>query len=240
MKFRLVSTCSMRSGWLRTKTGLSPKRSSATSPYSRAQRRYSPSRLRRNSGRWPTKNRPGGPGGSAGRVIGSTPLLADKGMKPGRVIDKGRHVRRAVRVAKDGPGQILRQRDQAAAYRAALLAAKADGSLRRVVAASQRLQNVKCRGHVGEILAAQHFQSIRDTAIARIIDVVVGQDMQARRQGPNAQPVAGVDDEGGRGVHAQDIAARITAGVQFARRLRAGLGRARAAEQVAHEQAAAA
>ena len=49
-----------------------------------------------------------------------------------------------------------------------------------------------------------------DAPIAFIIHVVSGQNMNAGRQGPNAQPIARMQDEGAARVRAHHIAAGVT------------------------------
>lgn len=79
-------------------------------------------------------------------------------------------------------------------------------------------------------------QGVGDPAIVDIVDIVLGQDVQTWRQGANAQPIAGMQDDGTFRVGTEDVAAGVVIQAQFASRAVGGLGSSRRTKQLTGEQ----
>ena len=79
-------------------------------------------------------------------------------------------------------------------------------------------------------------QSMANAAVAFIIDVVSGQDMNPGRQWADAQPIAGMEDIGIMAIGANQVAAGVSILAQLARGcVRSVLGR-RAGKQITNQK----
>ena len=83
-------------------------------------------------------------------------------------------------------------------------------------------------------------ESVIGARIKVVIDVPVGEDVDAGRQWSNAQPVAGLQHEQALGIGTDYVAAGVAFRAEFACGDLCGRGGVGTTEQIAHEQAAAA
>src|SRR5439155_13658694 len=124
----------------------------------------------------------------------------------------------------------------AARHGSAALPMQADG--RSIISAlgTQCLERPQTLRRAGVAALTEPPQGMTQAPVAGIVHIVGRQNMQARRQGSDPQPVAAMDDDRTVLVGADDIAAGIRATIELPSGRVNGHGRGRTAEQLPRQQ----
>jgi hypothetical protein len=133
-------------------------------------------------------------------------------------------------------GQHRPQHKDAAGDRASLLQSQTHRRLASLRADLPQSRDAVINGGVAAIV--KEIENVPDPAIAGVVDIAVGQNVKARRQGPHTQPVAGMNDCGSQLIDDQKIASVVPMITEFTLSQFHGVGGGGAVEQIAKQQTA--